>query len=236
MLSKNSFRKIELTKIYNWPIPNYWDAIALILVIAVIIALGWGARAMVGHYDVGQEIPISLNPIKLPYYALCTVLRMFIALTFSLLFTFVVGTLAAKNRHAEILLIPMIDILQSVPVLGFLAITTVGFVALFPGSLLGPECAALFAIFVAQVWNMTLSFYQSLRTVPQELTEAAHIFQLSSWQRFWRVEVPFAMPGLLWNTMLSMSASWVFLVASGSIYGGGSSGNFARYWFLHLVG
>ncbi len=128
-----------------------------------------------------------------------------------------VGTAAAKSRHAQRLLIPLIDIMQSVPVLGYLSITVVGFIALFPNSLLGPECAAIFAIFTAQVWNMTLSFYQSLRTIPYDLKEAARMFHLSAWQRFWRLEVPFAMPGLLWNVMMSMSGSWFFVVASEAI-------------------
>jgi NitT/TauT family transport system permease protein len=162
-------------------------------------------------------LPISLNPQNLPYYALETVLRMLIALVFSLLFTFTLGTFAAKNRHAERIIIPFIDIMQSVPVLGLLSITVVGFIALFPGSLLGPECAAIFAIFTAQVWNIALSFYQSLKTLPEDLKETAKIFHLSAWQRFWRVEVPFAMPGLLWNIMLSMSASWFFVVVCEAI-------------------
>ena len=213
-LFKNTYAKNEVT---TWPVPNYWDAIALVLVIAIIVLLGWGAKAMVGKFQLGETIPISLNPDMLPYYALRSVLRMFIALAFSLLFTFIFGTWAAKSRQAERIIIPMIDILQSVPVLGFLTITIMGFIALFPGSMLGPECAAIFVIFTAQVWNMTLSFYQSIRSVPQELTEAASILQLSSWQRFWRVDVPFAMPGLLWNMMLSMSGSWIFLVASEAI-------------------
>jgi NitT/TauT family transport system permease protein len=102
-------------------------------------------------------------------------------------------------------------------VMGFLSITVVGFIALFPGSLWGAQCAAIFAIFTSQVWNMALSFYQSLRTVPAELREASDMFHLSAWQRFWRVEVPFAMPGLLWNMMLSMSASWFFVVASEAV-------------------
>lgn len=213
-LFKNTYAKNEVT---TWPVPNYWDAIALVLVIAIIVLLGWGAKAMVGKFQLGETIPISLNPDMLPYYALRSVLRMFIALAFSLLFTFIFGTWAAKSRQAERIIIPMIDILQSVPVLGFLTITIMGFIVLFPGSMLGPECAAIFVIFTAQVWNMTLSFYQSIRSVPQELTEAASILQLSSWQRFWRVDVPFAMPGLLWNMMLSMSGSWIFLVASEAI-------------------
>lgn len=211
---KNTYAKNEATR---WAVPNYWDIIALVLVLGIICLLGWGAKSMVGQYQLGQTIDIHLSPLYLPYYALRSVMRMFIALAFSLLFTFVVGTLAAKSRQAERVIIPMIDILQSVPVLGFLTIAVVGFVVLFRGSMLGPECAAIFAIFTAQVWNMTLSFYQSLRTVPKDLNEAAAMFHLSAWQKFWRIEVPFAMPGLLWNMMMSMSSSWVFLVASEAI-------------------
>src|SRR3990167_4103821 len=211
---KNTYTKNEAT---SWPIPNYWDVLALILVLGAIIVFVLGAGEMSGHFRLGQEIPISLNPAKLPYYALRSVMRMLIALACSLIFTFTIGTLAAKNKHAERILIPVIDILQSVPVLGYLSFTVVGFVALFRGNMLGPECASIFVVFTAQVWNMTLSFYQSLRTVPADLQEAAAMFRLSAWQKFWRVEVPFAMPGLLWNTMLSMSASWVYLVASEAI-------------------
>jgi NitT/TauT family transport system permease protein len=211
---RNTYAKTEVAR---WATPNYWDILALILVLTIIVLLGWGAKAMTGHYQLGQVIPISLNPIYLPYYALMTVLRMFVALIFSLLFTFIIATWAAKSRHAERIIIPIIDILQSVPVLGFLSITIVAFIVLFRGSLLGPESAAIFAVFTAQVWNMALSFYQSLKTVPKELEEASEVFHLSAWQRFWRVEVPFAMPGLLWNTMMSMSGSWVFLVAAEAI-------------------
>lgn len=212
--SKKTYAKNEVV---SWPIPNYWDVVALLLVLAVLVLLDYGANAMMARFDVGEPLLISLDPVMLPYYALRTVLRMLIAMFFSLLFSFIFGTWAAKSRHAERIIIPMIDILQSVPVLGFLTITVTVFVALFRGSLLGPECAALFAIFTAQAWNMALSFYQSLRTVPNDLQEAATMLQLSAWQRFWRVEVPFAMPGLLWNTMMSMSGSWIFLVASEAI-------------------
>ncbi|MCP4475697.1 MAG: ABC transporter permease subunit [Gammaproteobacteria bacterium] len=168
-------------------------------------------------YQIGQPLPISLSLHALPYYSLRTVLRLLIAMLFSLLTTFIFGTLAAKNRHAERIIIPLVDILQSVPVLGFLSITVAGFIALFPHRMLGPECAAIFAVFVAQVWNILLGFYQSLRMLPADLSEAADILQLSPWQRFWRVEVPFAMPSLIWNVMLSMSASWFFIVASEAI-------------------
>ena len=211
---KNTYTKNEAI---SWPIPNYWDALALVLVLGALIVFVLGAGEMVGHFHLGEKIIISLNPEKLPYYALRSVMRMLIALGCSLIFTFTIGTLAAKNKHAERFLIPVIDILQSVPILGYLSFTVVGFLALFRGNMLGPECACIFVIFTAQVWNMTLSFYQSLRSVPEDLKEAAMMFRLSAWQKFWRVEVPFAMPGLIWNTMLSMSASWVYLVASEAI-------------------
>lgn len=211
---KNTYTKSEAI---SWPVPNYWDALALVLVLGVIVILVLGAGEMIGRYQLGEEIPISLHPAILPYYALRSVMRILIALICSLIFTFTIGTLAAKNKHAERILIPMIDILQSVPVLGYLSFTVVGFLALFRGSMLGPECACIFTIFTAQVWNMTLSFYQSLRSVPEDLREAAAMFRLSAWQKFWRVEVPFAMPGLLWNSMLSMSGSWVYLMISESI-------------------
>ena len=211
---KKTYSKYEAK---DWAYPNRWDFIAGFLILGLLVALGWSARHMIGHFVVGDVTPISLQPTMLPYYASRTFLRLLVALFFSLLFTFTVGTWAAKSRYAERIIIPLIDVLQSVPVLGFLSITVVGFIALFQGSILGPECAAIFAIFIAQVWNMTLSFYQSLSTIPKSLREATEVFQLSAWQRFWRLEVPFALPSLLWNMMMSMSGSWVFLVASEAI-------------------
>ena len=142
---------------------------------------------------------------------------MFIAYGASLLFTFTYGYLAAKNHTAEKVLIPLLDILQSVPVLGFLSITIVGFMALFPGSLLGVELASIFAIFTAQAWNMTFSFYHSLITIPQDLKEAADVLRLNAWQRFVRLEAPFAMIGLVWNSMMSFGGAWFFLAASEAI-------------------
>ncbi len=197
--------------------PNYWDMIALILVLGMITLLAWVAKQMVVPYQLGQAIPISLDIHYLPGYALRTVLRMLIALCFSLLFTFTFATWAAKSKRAERIIIPFIDIMQSVPILGFLSITVAGFIALFPGSLLGPECAAIFVIFTSQAWNMALGFYQTVRSVPAELNEAGNMFHLSAWQRFWRIDVPFSMPGLLWNMMMSMSAGWFFVVASEAI-------------------
>ena len=194
-----------------------WDLLALILLLLFFVLLAWGANQMSRPFDLGTPLPISLNPEMLPFYGLQSILRILLAMLFSLLFTFVFGAWAAKNKHAERIIVPMVDILQSVPVLGYLSITVTAFIAFFPGSLLGPEMCCIFVIFTAQVWNMVLGFYQSLRTIPDDLIEAARMFNLSPWQHFWRIEVPFAMPNLLWNMMISMSQSWVFLMASEAI-------------------
>ena len=196
---------------------NRWDLLLLIFVFAILFFMSWASGQMAIPYSLGTPLPISLEPSNLPLYALRTVSRMFIALLLSIVFTFIVGSLAAKNRRAEQIIIPAIDVLQSVPVLSFLAISVTSFIHLFPGSLLGPECAAIFVIFTAQVWNMTFSFYQSLKSVPPDLHEVASMFQLSAWQRFWKVEVPCTLSGLLWNMMMSMSASWFFVVVSEAI-------------------
>lgn len=187
------------------------------LVLSVIILLAFGARQMATPYQLGAELPISLDISYLPYYLLRTTLRMFMALAASLVFSVVFAVLASKYRTMEKFLVPMLDILQSIPILGFLSITVTGFIALFPGSLFGVECAAIFAIFTSQAWNMAFSLYQSFRTVPAELSEASRVFQLSGWQRFWRLDMPFAMPALLWNMMMSMSGGWFFVVASEAI-------------------
>lgn len=197
--------------------PNYWDMLALCIVLAVIILFAWNGKQMATPYQLGQPIPISLDPKALPFYAARTVVRMLIALIISLLFTFIFGTWAAKSYRAGRLIIPIIDVLQSVPILGYLSVVIPAFIALFPRSLLGPECAAIFVIFTSQAWNMALGFYQTVRSVPAEVKEAALMFHLSAWQRFWRIDVPFSMPGLLWNTMASMSAGWFFVVFSEAI-------------------
>ena len=196
---------------------NRWDWALLPLVLAVLVALGYGASQMVRPYHLGDVLPLTLDAGQLPYYLLRTVLRMLAALCCSLVFAAVFAVLAAKSKVAESLLVPLLDILQSIPILGFLSITVTGFIALFPGSLVGVECAAIFAIFTSQAWNMAFSLYQSLCNLPPELVEAARVFQLSGWQRFWRLELPFAMPGLLWNMMMSMSGGWFFVVASEAI-------------------
>src|SRR5712672_729043 len=209
-----------------WPSrlrPNYWDLVALPMVLGVIALIAWGGLAMSARYQIGQVLAISLDPWRLPEYALRTVLRMACGLVAALVFSLAYAALAAKSRRAEKILIPVLDILQSVPILGFLSITVTGFIALFPGRLLGVECAAIFAIFTSQAWNMTFSVYQSLRTVPSELIEAARMYHLSSWKRFWRLEVPHAIPSLVWNMMMSVSGGWFFVVDSEAITVSGQS-------------
>src|ERR1700726_4003263 len=204
-------------------LPNLYDVVIFIFIAAAFVALAYGIREMEAPLAKLDVAPVTLDPMNLPGYALLTTLRMFAAILASLLFTFVVATLAAKSRKAELVIIPALDILQSVPVLGFLTFTVVFFMRLFPASELGAECAAIFAIFTAQAWNMAFSFYQSLRTIPSDLDEVSRHFQLSPWLRFWRLEVPFAAPGLIWNTMMSMSGGWFFVVASEAITVGTTS-------------
>ncbi|KVE93505.1 ABC transporter permease [Burkholderia vietnamiensis] len=198
-------------------LPNRWDAVAFPLIIGIL------AMAIVGFHETMAPIAtlqtqkISLDPSNLPEYALRTTLRMLAAMVASLMFTLGYGTLAAKSRRAGMVLIPILDILQSVPVLGYISFTVTFFLALFPGRVLGAELAAIFAIFTSQAWNMTFSFYQSLRTVPRDLSEVSRGFHLTPWQRFWKLEAPFSMPGLIWNMMMSMSGGWFFVVASEAI-------------------
>ena len=160
---------------------------------------------------------VSTDPANLPYYCLRSLSRMFIALALSLVFTFVYGTAAARSRRARLVLIPILDILQSVPILGFLTITITFFVTLFPGSVLGLELVSIFAIFTSMAWNMTFSFYHSLITQPKELDEAARMFRMTKWERFWKLDVPSSMIGLVWNGMMSFGGGWFFLVASEAI-------------------
>src|SRR6266849_1745481 len=194
-----------------------WDAIAILLVLGLLVFLAEASGDLLEPLSELQTTPLSLAPAHLPEYAARTTLRMLVALSFSLLFTFTYATLAAKSKRAELLLVPLLDILQSVPILGFVSVTIVFFMSLAPGRVLGAEFAAIFAIFTSQAWNMAFSFYQSLRTVPSELVEAARVFRLSAWMRFWRVEAPFGMPQLIWNMMMSMSGSWFLVVASEAI-------------------
>jgi len=194
-----------------------WDVLAFVVVIGMIVFLGETSRGLFAPLTQLQTVPLSLDPVHLPEYAARTTFRMFAALSVSLLFTLTYATWAAKSERAGKLLVPLLDILQSVPILGFISITVVFFMSLAPGRVLGAEFAAIFAIFTSQAWNMAFSFYQSLRTIPVELVEAAESFRLSPWMKFWQLEVPFGMPALVWNMMMSMSGGWFFVVASEAI-------------------
>ncbi|WP_328357571.1 ABC transporter permease subunit [Mycobacterium sp. NBC_00419] len=190
----------------------------------VVVFVGAAAVLwLIVHVAKGADVPwtlerapatVSTDPASLPYYAARSLLRMFIALGLSVLFTFVYATAAARLPRAEKVLVPLLDVLQSVPILGFLSITVTGFIALFPGSELGLECASIFAIFTSQAWNMTFAFYYSLKSQPRDLDEASRLLRLSRWQRFWRVDLPGGMIPLVWNAMMSFGGGWFFLTAS----------------------
>jgi NitT/TauT family transport system permease protein len=198
-------------------LPSRWDLLAAILVLGFIIAFADVSRFLVHPLSSISGSYLRLDLIDLPGYALRTSLRMLIALGASLVFTFTYATWAAKSPRAGSLLVPLLDILQSVPILGFLSVTVVWFLSLSPGRIFGAELACVFAIFTGQAWNMAFSFYQSLRTVPPELMEAGRLFGLSGWARFWRIEAPFATPSLIWNMMMSMSGGWFFVTVAEAI-------------------
>jgi len=156
---------------------------------------------------------ISLDPSDLPWYALLSVGRMTVAYFLSLLFSLIYGYAAARHRSARAVLMPLLDVLQSVPILSFLPVVLLGLSAVLPQAF-AAELAAIVLIFTSQAWNMTFSFYQSLTTIPTELGEAAAIFRLNPWLRFKTLELPFAAMGLLWNSMMSWSGGWFFLMAA----------------------
>ena len=203
--------------------PNLFDFVAILVMLGLALAVGGIARHTLAPLSAPGANEIHLQAAYLPGYAVRTTLRMFAALSLSLLFTFTYPVWAAKSRRAGAILIPMLDILQSVPILGFLTFTVVFFMGLFPGRVLGAELAVIFTIFTGQAWNMAFSMYQSLKTVPADLEEVSRGFGLSAWQRFWRLEVPYAMPGLVWNTMMSMSGGWFMLVAAEAFTVGGTT-------------
>ena len=198
-------------------LPSRWDLLAAALVLGFLIAFADASRFLVHPLASITGKYLVLNPADLPGYALRTGLRMLIAMAVSLGFTFTYATWAAKNPRAGSLLVPLLDILQSVPILSFLSVTIVWFLSLSPGRVLGAELACVFTIFCGQAWNMAFSFYQSLRTVPPELEEAGRVFGLTAWARFWKIEAPFAMPPLVWNMMMSMSGGWFFVTLSEAI-------------------
>jgi NitT/TauT family transport system permease protein len=186
--------------------------LGVLLLIYAVIRVGAGARV---PFHAGQSAAsISSSPARLPYYAARSLLRMFVALFFSYAFSLGYAYAAARSRRARRIMIPALDILQSVPVLGFLAVTVSFFTGLFPGSELGLEAAAVFAVFTSQAWNITFSFYHSLSSESAEFNEASKLMGLSRWKRFWVIDVPGGAIGLVWNGMMSFGGSWFFLTAS----------------------
>jgi NitT/TauT family transport system permease protein len=204
-------------------LPSRWDLLAAVLVLGFIVAFADASRFLIQPISSIAGHSLKLNLADLPGYALRTAFRMLIALAVSLVFTFTYATWAAKSPRAGMLLVPLLDILQSVPILSFLSVTVVWFLSLSPGRIFGAELACVFAIFTGQAWNMAFSFYQSLRTVPEELTEAGRVFGLSAWARFWRIEAPFGTPALIWNMMMSMAGGWFFVTLAEAISVGNTS-------------
>lgn len=204
------------------PTRSRTTVIADVIVLAAVAVIFWllikisqGVTQPIHGHQITSTI--STAPSELPYYALRSLFRMFVALFFSVVFTFGFATLAARSRRAEKVMLPLLDILQSVPVLSFLSVTITIWLTLFPHSMLGVECAAIFAVFTSQAWNMTFAFYQSLVTQPRELDEAARLLRLTKWQRFWQLDVPSGMIPLVWNGMMSFGGGWFFLTASEAI-------------------
>jgi NitT/TauT family transport system permease protein len=186
-----------------------------LVMFAAGLALFYGV-VIVGRSWLGPFTPsveISRSPWMLPVYAGYSLLRIAIAYVFSLAFTLVYGYIAAYNRRAERFMIPLLDVLQSIPVLSFLPGVMLAMVALFPGRQLGVELGAILLIFTGQVWNMAFSFYASLKSIPSEMRETAKIYRFSGWQRFIEMELPFSAIGLVWNSMMSVAGGWFFLMA-----------------------
>ena len=177
--------------------------------------------AIFGVYSIGRswlgpihpQVQISQNPRDLPLYAFYSLVRISVAYALSLVFALAYGYIAASSRRAEIILIPLLDILQSIPVLSFLPGVMLAMVALFPHSQLGLELGSILLIFTGQVWNIAFSFYSSLKTIPRDLREAAIIYRFSRWQRFSELDLPFSTIGLVWNSMMSVAGGWFFLMA-----------------------
>src|SRR5580704_3462589 len=185
--------------------------VVIFLLLYLVIRVGASAHVPIQR---GRATTINTSPAELPYYAARSLLRMFIALFFASAFSLGYAYAAARSRRARRVLIPALDILQSVPVLGFLAVTVTFFLALFPGSELGLEAASIFAVFTSQAWNITFSFYHSLVSESPDFDEASKLMGLSRWKRFWTVDVPSGAIGLTWNGMMSFGGSWFFLTAS----------------------
>lgn len=184
-----------------------------LVLLGLFVLLYAGIRLAGQSPEIVDGPAISTDPSELPWYALLSVGRMFAAYILSLIFTFTYGTVAARNESARKVLLPVLDILQSVPILSFLPVVILSLAAVLPLTL-AVELSAIVLIFTSQAWNMTFAWYQSLTTIPKELREAASIFRFNKWMRFRVLELPFAGIGLLWNSMMSWAGGWFFLMAS----------------------
>jgi NitT/TauT family transport system permease protein len=193
-------------------VPSFLRDLPIILVVlAVFYGLLTFSRYQMS--PVNSQAAIQLAPGALPRYAAFSLLRIAIAYVLSLGFTLVYGYVAAYNARAERFLIPLLDILQSIPVLSFLPSVMLSMVALFPTRQLGVELGCILLILTGQVWNMTFSFYSSLKSIPNEMREAAAVYRLSWWQKCIQMELPFSAIGLIWNSMMSVAGAWFFLMA-----------------------
>jgi NitT/TauT family transport system permease protein len=192
-----------------------WSRLTDVVIFGTALALFYGvlsiARTWLG--PIAPEATISRSPLALPYYAAFSLLRIVIAYLLSLTFTLIYGYLAAYSKKAERVMIPLLDILQSIPVLSFLPGVMLAMVAFFPGRQFGVEMGSILLIFTGQVWNMAFSFYSSIKSIPRELHEAAKVYGFSWWQRFIQLELPYAAIGLVWNSMMSVAGGWFFLMA-----------------------
>jgi NitT/TauT family transport system permease protein len=190
---------------------TWQDALIILGIVAVIFGIVSTAAKFTGSYN--PDIQIDLSPASLPNYTAQTLLRMVSGYLLSLVFSLGYAYLAFYNKTAERVLLPLLDILQSIPVLSFLPGVVLALVALFPGQQIGIELASIVLIFTGMAWNMTFSFYQSLSGVPRELREVSRVYHLSWWQNFWTVDLPAGVIGLIWNSVMSVAGGWFFLIA-----------------------
>jgi NitT/TauT family transport system permease protein len=208
---KNSTRTLTWGTIPS-TVPSLFRDLPILL---AALALFYAVLSMTHYWlsPVGAPMEIHLEPSALPRYAMFSVLRIAAAYVVSLAFTLVYGYIAAYNTRAEKFMVPLLDTLQSIPVLSFLPGVMVAMVALFPTRQLGVELGSILLIFTGQVWNMTFSFYSSLKSIPREMREVAEIYRWSWWQRFTQMELPYSIIGLVWNSMMSVAGGWFFLMA-----------------------
>lgn len=190
------------------------DVLLPLAIISFIFVIVQTARNFTGTYESSYVINLSLS--FLPSYALQTLVRMFAAYSISLVFSLLYAYIAYRSALWSKVLIPLLDVLQSIPVLSFLPAVVLALVGLFPGQRLGIEIASILLIFTGMTWNMTFSFYQSLSSIPKELIEASQVYRLGAWQRFWTLELPSGVVGLVWNSVMSVAGGWFFLMQTES--------------------